>query len=147
MGEGEARRFWVYEKDGMDVCAELRCSTVQYHHRLWLPSLASVLLFSTLSQPASQPASSHARRFGRRREIARQCALARRRAVCVREQRTRTQTYLTDALLLQCCCAAAATLLRIMRPALHSRRPACSFVCSYADVPVATGRWRAWGLL
>jgi hypothetical protein len=57
MGEGEARRFWVYEKDGMDVCAELRCSTVQYHHRLWLPSLASVLLFSTLSQPASQPAS------------------------------------------------------------------------------------------
>ena len=138
------RGIWCMRKK--DVCwAELRCSTTTACGCPLARSLACFsLVFPTLRQAGSQPASAS---LGRRREIARQCALARRRAVCTREQTTRTQTYLADTLLLQCCCDAAATLMRIMPwmpSSLHSARPACSPVCSYADVPGATGRWRAW---
>jgi len=86
------------------------------------------LFFSTFSQRASFP-----RRIGRRREIARQSPAG---GVCGRTTNS-TQTYLTET---RSCNTAAVVCCTLM----HSRRPACSFVCSYADVPVATGRWRGW---
>jgi hypothetical protein len=100
--------------------AGLRCSRYCTTSACGCPlSLPSLLLLLLHPQSASQPAPASS--FGRRREIARQCALARRRAVCVREQRTRTQTYLTDARCnaMQCCCCCSDALL--------SARPAVSY--------------------
>jgi hypothetical protein len=110
--------------------AELRCL------RLRLPSLSPLLLHL---QPASQRAS-FPRRIGRRWEIARQSPAG---GVCGRTKNS-TQTYLTDT---QRCNTAAAVGRTLLHSALHSRRPACSFVCSYADVPVATGRSGVFSLL
>lgn len=75
--------------------AELRYSPTTALSRL----LAS-LFFSTLSQPASQLGTQAG-------DCATMRACTPAGGVCVREQRTRTQTYLTDALLLQCCLAHA----------------------------------------
>jgi len=93
----------------MDGCAELRYS-VRTTTACGCPLARFCLLLLLHPQPASQPASQPA---GARQlwTQAGDCATMRAWAVCERherEQRTRTQTYLTDALLLQCCCDSAA---------------------------------------
>ena len=91
----------------MDVCAELRYRTAPPPPMAALSRFCLPLLHPRpASQPAPRLAALHA--GGRLRDNNARLHVG-GRCVCVREQRTRTQTYLTDALLLHCCwCYSAA---------------------------------------